>query len=254
MHAHEHDTDLREMRPQADRIDSDDPGLMYRAAASGRTDVLGPGELLGLQRMVGNAGVGGLVEERSPVLDVVGSGGGAPLDADTRADMESRFGHDFSDVRVHTDSRAHDSAKAVNAHAYTAGNNIVFQREHYAPGTDTGKRTLAHELTHVVQQRSGPVDGTPSGGGISLSDPGDRFERDAVANADRVMSQPTPLATSVDAGGGSAVQRCGPGCDDDEAVQRQEASPAEEEAEEEAPSVQGDFVQRQEDEEAEETA
>lgn len=253
MHAHDHDTDLRELRPKADRIEPEDAGLMYRAAAAGRTDVLGPAGLLGLQRAVGNAGVGGLVEEeRSPVLDVVGSGGGSPLDTETRADMEGRLGHDFSDVRVHTDSRAHDSAQAVNAHAYTAGNNIVFQRDHYSPDTDAGKRTLAHELTHVVQQRSGPVDGTPAGGGISLSDPSDRFEREAATNADQVMSQPAPAQA------GAAVQRCGAGCGDGEAVQgefvqRQDAPP-EEEQEEEAPAVQGSFVQRQEDEEEAEEA
>ena len=78
--------------------------------------------------------------------------------------MESRLGHDFGDVRVHTDGGAHDSAKAVNAHAYTVGPNIVFQRDKYdSPSTD-GRTMLAHELTHVVQQRSGPVDGTPTGG------------------------------------------------------------------------------------------
>lgn len=169
------------------------------------------------------------------------------MDHGTRTEMEGRLGYDFSDVRVHTDSAASESAKAVNAHAYTAGANIVFQRDQYAPDTDAGKRTLAHELTHVIQQKSGPVDGTPAGGGISLSDPSDRFEREAVASADRVMSQPA----AVDSGG-AAVQRCGPGCDDGEAVQRQEAAPpAEEEKEEEAPSVQGEFVQRQQDEEEE---
>jgi hypothetical protein len=110
-------------RPRGDRIEREDRELMGRAAAAGRTDVLGPAGLLGLQRAVGNAGVATLMEEeRSPVHDVVGSGGGVPLDADTRADMESRFGgQDFGDVRVHTDGTAHDSAKAVNAHAYTVG-------------------------------------------------------------------------------------------------------------------------------------
>ena len=105
---HSHDVDEgRELRPKADQIEADDTGLMYKAAASGRTDVLGPAGLLGLQRAVGNAGVtSAMEEERSPVLNVVGSGGGAPLDTDTRADMESRLGHDFGDVRVHTDSNA----------------------------------------------------------------------------------------------------------------------------------------------------
>jgi len=63
---------------------------MYRAAAAGRTDVLGPAGMLGLQRAVGNAGVAGVMEEeRSPVLDVVGSGGGAPLEKDTRTHMHT---------------------------------------------------------------------------------------------------------------------------------------------------------------------
>ena len=256
MRTHSHDgDDARELRPRADRIESDDTSLMYRAAAAGRTDVLGPAGLLGLQRAVGNAGVAGVVEEdRSPVLDVVGSGGGAPLDEDTRTDMESRLGHDFGDVRVHSDSRAHDSAQAVNAHAYTVGSNIVFQRDKYDPSSSDGRTMLAHELTHVVQQRSGPVEGTPTGGGIQVSDPSDRFEREAAANAERAISAParTPASHSAE---GAAVQRCGAGCEDGDAVQRQEAPvPEEEEKEEEAPAAQGSFVQRQQDEEPAEEA
>lgn len=236
MRGHSHDVDEgRELRPRADRIEAEDSGLMYQAATAGRADVLGPAGLLGLQRAVGNAGVTSMVEEeRSPVLDVVGSGGGAPLDKDTRTDMESRLGQDFSDVRVHTDSRAHDSAKAVNAHAYTVGSNIVFQRDTYDPSSTDGRTMLAHELTHVVQQRNGPVDGTPAGGGIQVSDPSDRFEREAVSNADRVMAGPAPVSAAA----------AGP------AVQRQ----AEEEEQPEEAAVQGSSVQRAEGEEAEEEA
>jgi len=234
MRAHDHDFDSgRELRPKAARIDVEDPSLTYRAAAAGRTDVLGPAGLLGLQRAVGNAGVAGLVEEeRSPVLDVVGSGGGSPLDRDTRTDMESRLGHDFGDVRVHTDSRAHDSATAVNAHAYTVGSNVVFQRDKYDPSSTEGKTMLAHELTHVVQQRSGPVDGTPTGGGVQISDPSDRFEREAEANAEHAMSAPAPTVMSP---AGPAVQRqeaVPPEEGEEEPVQRQEAAPPEEGEEE----------------------
>jgi hypothetical protein len=235
MRTHNHDVDgNRELRPKAARLDPEDLGLTYRAAAAGRTDVLGPAGLLGLQRAVGNADVSALVSEQecSPVLDIVGSGGGSPLDTDTRVDMESRLGHDFSDVRVHTDSRAHDSARAVNAHAYTVGSNVVFQRDKYDPSSTEGKTMLAHELTHVVQQRSGPVDGSPTGGGIQVSDPSDRFEREATANADRAMSAPAPTAVSP---AGPAVQR-----QEDEDEQPEEAA------------VQGAFVQRQEGEEEQE--
>ena len=90
------------------------------------------------------------------------------------------MGHDFSDVRVHTGDTADASARSVSAHAYTVGSNIVFQRGAYDPGSSAGQTLLAHELTHVVQQRSGPVDGTPAAGGVSVSDPSDRFELEAA--------------------------------------------------------------------------
>jgi hypothetical protein len=77
---------------------------------------------------------------------------GQPLDAATRSFMESRFGHDFSQVRVHTDTRAAESARAVNALAYTVGRDLVFDAGRYAPQTNPGRELLAHELTHVVQQ------------------------------------------------------------------------------------------------------
>jgi hypothetical protein len=88
------------------------------------------------------------------VSGVVGSGGQA-LNASTRAFMEPRFGHDFSRVRVHTDDKASASALAIRARAYTLGRDIVFRSGEYAPGTSEGRRLLAHELTHVVQQRTG---------------------------------------------------------------------------------------------------
>ena len=77
---------------------------------------------------------------------------GQPLHASVRPFMESRFGLDFSAVRVHTDSRAAASAKALNARAYTAGGHLVFADGQYNPGSESGRTLLAHELTHVVQQ------------------------------------------------------------------------------------------------------
>lgn len=205
MRGHDHDLESG-FRPKGDRVEREDGAdLVYRAAAAGRTDVLGPAGMLDLQRAVGNAGVNTLIEdERSPVHDVVNSGGGRPLDADARADMESRFGQDFGDVRVHTDGAAHESARSVNAQAYTVGSNIVFQRGRYDPSSADGRHMLAHELTHVVQQRSGPVDGTDAGGGVRVSDPSDRFEREASANADGLMAGAAP---SVSVGAGASVQR-----------------------------------------------
>jgi len=77
---------------------------------------------------------------------------GQPLDQGTRTFFEDRFGHDFSRVRVHTDVRAGESARAVSALAYTVGRELVFDSGQYAPSAAAGKRLLAHELTHVVQQ------------------------------------------------------------------------------------------------------
>ena len=79
-------------------------------------------------------------------------GAGEPMDSAIRSDMETRLGHDLSDVRIHTDSRAAESARAVNARAYTVGKDVVFAAGGYAPEKKEGKRLLAHELTHVIQQ------------------------------------------------------------------------------------------------------
>jgi hypothetical protein len=231
---------------------------VFRAAATGRADVVGASGLGVLQRAAGNGAVGAMVqrsrsetgeesreEARSPVHDVLASGGGQPLDTDTRVDMETRMGADFSDVRVHNDAAADSSAKGLGAHAYTVGSNVVFQRDAYDPSSPQGRTTLAHELTHVVQQRSGPVEGTEAPGGIRVSDPSDRFEQEAVANADRVMADPAPAAAaepvsapapaSAPAAPAASVQRA--------ATEDEEEQPAD---------VQGSFVQRAAKEGAEE--
>ena len=115
---------------------------------------------------------------------------GRQLDGATRRDMESRFGENFGDVRVHTDAGAAESARAVNAHAYTVGRDVVFAAQRYAPHTPRGRRLLAHELAHVVQQRGGAA----VQGKLSIGEPGDRFEREADAIADAV-TEGTETAT-----------------------------------------------------------
>jgi len=82
---------------------------------------------------------------------------GRPLDSATRHFMEARLGQDFGRVRVHTDDAAAASAEAVNARAYTAGQNVVFNQGEYRPGTADGNRLLAHELVHTLQQGQGPA-------------------------------------------------------------------------------------------------
>jgi Domain of unknown function (DUF4157) len=199
-----------------------------------------PEAVVDLQRQVGNAAVVQLLHDddaaqtSSPVLGVIGRGGGQPLDAPLRAGMEQALGADLSSVRVHTDGSAAASAQTVQAHAYTVGDEIVFGPGQYEPGSSSGQRTLAHELTHVVQQRSGPVAGTPTGDGIALSDPADSFERAAEANADRIMSRAPSNTPSTASGAGSSVQRQEAPEEEDESaqamrVQRDEAPGEEQE-------------------------
>jgi Domain of unknown function (DUF4157) len=88
-----------------------------------------------------------------PIVHDVLRSAGQPLDRGTRSLLEPHFGHSFSNVRVHTDSRAAASARAVDAAAYTVGDNVVFDSGQYSPQTVRGHQLLAHELTHVVQQR-----------------------------------------------------------------------------------------------------
>ena len=248
MHQHLNEDGRESLRPKGSRIDNDLDARAGRAAAHGRSDVLDADSILGLQRSAGNGAVTSLMEEeRSPVHDVVNSGG-RPLEPEVRRDMESRLGHDFSDVRVHDDSAAAASATAVNAHAYTVGSNVVFQRDKYDPSSTEGRTTLAHELTHVVQQRSGPVDGSSAPGGIKLSDPSDRFEREAASNAERVMATPAPVQAAAVSEAGPSVQR---DAEEDAAGQGFIVQRAGEEEEEEP--VQGLYVQRQGEEEEEET-
>ena len=81
-------------------------------------------------------------------------GGGQPLPESTRSYFEPRFGADFSQVRVHTGSKASEVVRSVNAQAFAKGKDVVFGSGQYSPGTSTGRRLLAHELTHVVQQQA----------------------------------------------------------------------------------------------------
>ena len=237
-HSYECDSGLR---PKSARLEEPDSMLAINAALAGRPDAAGPAGVAALQRAAGNAGTAALMEEeRAPVHEVVSSGGVA-LDPGARADMEGRFGQDFGDVRIHNDDSAHTSAKSINAQAYTVGSDIVFQRDKYDPASDAGRHMLAHELTHVVQQRSGPVDGTPAGGGVKISDPSDRFEREATANADAMMTMPSAAPVA-----GGNVQRL---ASDEQVVQRQDA-PAEEEEEETAQT----YVQRHNDESEQDSA
>uniref|UniRef100_A0A7C1FII2 DUF4157 domain-containing protein n=1 Tax=Caldilinea aerophila TaxID=133453 RepID=A0A7C1FII2_9CHLR len=127
-----------------------------------------------------NAGANGALAV-SPVVQNVLQRPGRALDWATRSEMERRFGHDFGRVQVHTGAQAAASARAVNALAYTVGQHVVFGEQGYDPATREGRRLLAHELAHVVQQhdaRFSPDDLALAGG---------RWEREADAAAQAVV-------------------------------------------------------------------
>jgi hypothetical protein len=149
--------------------------------------------ILQLQRAIGNGAVLRRLQSQQREAPAktqseahqVPSSSGQPLEPAAREIMESRLGHDFSQVRMHTDESAAKSAQSLNARAYTAGDNIVFGPGLYQPRSAPGQRLLAHELTHIVQQRAG-VD-LPAG----MGQEGDRYERHADAVAQRVTSPGT---------------------------------------------------------------
>ncbi|MUL34943.1 DUF4157 domain-containing protein [Gloeocapsopsis dulcis] len=122
------------------------------------------------------------ITEVPPIVHEVLRSPGQPLDPDTRDFMESRFGHDFSQVRVHTDTKAADSAQAVDALAYTVGRDVVFGADQYEPKMTEGKKLLAHELTHVVQQQSLPP--SPE---LKISAAGNVLEKEADASATALL-------------------------------------------------------------------
>jgi hypothetical protein len=104
----------------------------------------------------------------------------------TLAFMEPRFGHDFSRVRIHTDEKAAESARAINALAYTVGENIVFTPHHYQPDTASGRKLLAHELTHVVQQ--GETPNLTNFDGLTVDKPDSMLELEARRMGTHVLS------------------------------------------------------------------
>jgi hypothetical protein len=161
--------------------------------------------LLNLQQSAGNRSVQRMVAKASPPIatspPAPTRSGGEPLPQGARELMESKFGESFHDVRIHADEEAAASTVTLGASAYTTGRDLYFGRGKYAPESPEGERLLAHELTHVVQQKRMP--GAPQLGD-ELSDPSDPAEREAEAVTDateRGERIPAVVAT------GKAIQR-----------------------------------------------
>ena len=149
-----------------------------------------------------DAGVQGVP---SIVNDVLNSPG-QPLDRSTRAFMEPRFGHDFSSVRIHANGNAGESARSVNALAYTVGQQIVFGAGQYRPESTSGKHLLAHELAHVVQQQSASPTALSTFAVGAANDPA---EHEADLAAARVMSGSEARATPLASTGPALRRACG---------------------------------------------
>ncbi len=133
-----------------------------------------------IQRYTGPASEG--TDTAPASVDRVLASAGRPLDLALRQDMEQRFGHDFSRVRVHSGTAAEQSALDVDAHAYTVGQEVVFGAGRFAPETHEGRRLLAHELTHAIQQGNcGPALRRDVRGPKATATPGDW--KDKVAKA-----------------------------------------------------------------------
>jgi hypothetical protein len=160
-----------------------------QAAGAGRS-------LLQLQRQYGNRYVERVIalaresagpEEVSAHVEQAinrDRGGGQPLDAGVRRQMESALGADFGGVRVHTDNQAHKLNQELSAKAFTTGRDIFFSQGAYEPGSSPGRELIAHELTHVVQQSGDTVSRQ-----FTVSQPGDAHEVEAEQTARAIMQQ-----------------------------------------------------------------
>jgi hypothetical protein len=149
------------------------------------------GELSPAERLastVGNQAFGALARQGAGILpdgrahpDVESTiartrGSGNPLDGGTREKVGTGLGDSLADVRVHTDDTADQLANSVSARAFTTGSDVYFAKGEYSPGSSSGDQLLAHELSHVVQQR-----GAPTSGPLQVSQPGDALEVEADA-------------------------------------------------------------------------
>jgi len=174
---------------EADRIAEQVMSTPELATSSVKTEGT-PGVIIPVQRTdTSNEGIQFADGDLETQLST-SKGTGNPLPDEAKLFMEQRFGADYSQVQIHADSEADDMNRQVSAHAFTHKQHIYFRAGKYNPESTEGKRLLAHELTHVVQQSLGPVEGTPIGGSsVAVSDPSDCFEQEADSVTERVMTE-----------------------------------------------------------------
>lgn len=158
-----------------------------------------------LQEQQGQASDESGASSAPPAVSEALRSSGEALQRSVRENMEGRFGgHDFSGVRVHTDARAADSARSVNALAYTVGKHVVFGSGQYAPSTRSGQHLLAHELTHVLQQSGS---GATRQNKLAIGAENDPAEHEADRIANTVLSENTRNAVRTTASAGPVLRR-----------------------------------------------
>jgi hypothetical protein len=140
-----------------------------------------PGQRM-IQRKADQAGIEGTIAQRIQAT----SGSGSKLDEGVQQHLEQHLGADLSNVRIHTDSEADRLSRSVNAVAFTTGQDIFFSSGSYNPTSTQGQHLIAHEVVHTVQQANGAVAGTPTAGGVSISNPSDSFEQEAEQVASQI--------------------------------------------------------------------
>jgi hypothetical protein len=217
--------------PLGETLAPPDSEAMVRAHAAGLTLATAGRTLRRLQRQYGNRYVQRVIDEvqrrgsgEGFQLDDETAGrinrarsGGQPLNGAVQPQMSEALGHDFSGVRVHTDSEADELNHQLSARAFTTGHDIFFCRGEYNPGSGSGHELLAHELSHVVQQSRGRVSG--GSGGMTVRPAGDAFEHEAEATAQeankhlnnpdlqRAVANPADILALQRSYGNQAVQR-----------------------------------------------
>ena len=140
------------------------------------------------------------------ISDILSQPEGSPLDSSTRGFMESSLDHDFSNVRIHRDPRAAESARSVNALAYTVGNDIVFESGQYSPASTEGRKLIAHELIHVIQQSAIPSGSEVNGTDLSVSSQSIRTPiSDSIRNFTSPMVARRPRGAGASRSGGGKV-------------------------------------------------
>jgi peptidoglycan hydrolase-like protein with peptidoglycan-binding domain len=167
--------------------------LQYKCACGGTAGIDGRCAHCRKERLLRGSGTAMQAERETapPIVHETLGRPGQPLDGATRGFMEPRFGHDFSQVRVHADAKAAESARAIDAVAYTVGQDVVFGAQQYTPTTVSGRQLLAHELAHVVQQR-GQLEAS---GEVNLAPPDASHESEADRVAEDVVLGGVALAT-----------------------------------------------------------